>query len=72
MVLSGMVSDVEHHKVLNPVVRLALVDVVDVLSRSELAPKMALHNEAMLKNVDACSGELNISVSSDGASDPIP
>ena len=51
-------------KVLKPVVVLDFVEVVDVFVGAESAPKMALHDEAMLKDVDSVARELNVSVAS--------
>lgn len=65
MVLAGVITDIKHLKVFKPVVMLALVDVVNVLRWEKFTPKMSLHNDAMLKNVDASSGELNVAVASD-------
>ena len=63
-----MVCDVtgpsSEFKVLKAVVVLDLVEVVDVLIGAESAAKMALHDEAMLKDVDAVAGELYVAVSS--------
>ena len=72
MVLAGVVADIKHLKIFNPVVRPTAVDVVYVLRGEQGPAKMSLHNAAMLKNVDASSGELNVPVLSDKTPDNTP
>ena len=56
MVVCDVTGPSSEFKVLKAVVVLDLVEVVDVLIGAESAAKMALHDEAMLKDVDAVAG----------------
>jgi hypothetical protein len=69
MVVCDVSGASSEFKILKPVVVLDLVEVVDVLVGSESAAKMALHDEAMLKDVDASSGELYVAVGADLSGD---
>ena len=62
MVLGDVSGARSELKVVKAVVVLDLVAVVDVLVRAESAPKMLLHDEAMLEDVEAVAGELHIPV----------
>jgi hypothetical protein len=57
-----MVANSKEFKVLKAVVSLDAIDVVDLLPPAESAPKMALHDEAMLKLVDAGTRDLDVPV----------
>ncbi len=49
-------------KILDAIIMLDLVSVMDVLVGRENAPKMALHDETMLENVEPSAGDLYVSV----------
>jgi hypothetical protein len=68
MVVCDVIGASSDFKVLKPVVVLDSVDVVDVLVAVERASKMALHDVAMLKHVEAAACELDVSVFADSAS----
>ena len=57
-----MTGSSSEFKILNAVVVLNAVAVVDVIVWPERASKMALHNETMLKHVEAVAGKLDVSV----------
>jgi hypothetical protein len=66
--VSGASSEL---KILKPVVMLDSVEVVDVVVESESAPKMLLHDVAMLKDVEPASSELNVTVPPDFPGDEL-
>lgn len=69
MMCPSVLADIKEFKVLKAIVRLDSVAVVDVLGLPQSTPKIPSHNKAMLKVINAVSGELNITVSSDLAGD---
>lgn len=69
VVISDVIGASSELKILKPVIVLDLVDVVNVLVGSELASQMLLHDEAMLENIEAVSGELNVAVAANSPVD---
>lgn len=69
MVFGDVSGARSEHKVFKAVVVLDLVEVVHVFVFPESAPKMLFHDVAMLQDVEAASGELNVPVSPDASSD---
>jgi len=65
MEVSDMTADRHEDKVLRAIVVLDAVSVVDLLPAPEITAKLALHDEAMLKAIDAASGDLNIPIGAD-------
>ena len=63
MVVCDVSGASSEFKVLKAVVVLDAVEVVDIVVGSERAANVALHDEAMLKDVEASACELNVSVS---------
>ena len=68
-VLSGVSVDSQEFKVFNPVVSAIFVAVVNVLVLEKTAAKMLFHDETVLKNIEAASGDLNIAIRSERFSD---
>ena len=58
-------------KVLKTVIVLDTVEVMDMLFGRESAPKMTLHDLTMLEDVEAASGELNVTVGTDSSSNEV-
>jgi len=69
MVLGDVTGDRHELKVRKAVVSLALVSVVDLFPAPERTPKMLFHDAAMLEDVEARAGELNVAVGSDDSGD---
>lgn len=69
MVLGDVSGARSELKVVKAVVVLDFIEVVDVLVGSESAPKMLLHDEAMLEDVEAVAGELHVPVSANPPGD---
>jgi hypothetical protein len=69
MVVGDVSGASSEFKVLKAVVVLDAVEVVDVVVESERAAKMAFHDPAMLEDVEASSGELNVPVLADSSGD---
>ena len=69
MVVCDVTGASSEFKILNAVVMLDAVEVVDVLVFPESAPKVTLHDLAMLKDVEASACELNVAVGPDAPGD---
>ena len=69
MVLGDVTGDRHEFKVRKAVVSLAFVSVVDLFPASERTPKMLFHDETMLEDVEAASGDLNVTVAPDDSGD---
>lgn len=67
MVVADVTGHSDQLKVRKAVVSPVAVEVVDLLMLCESASKMLPHDEAMLKDVDARAGDLDVSVVSDAA-----